>query len=220
MQIAKRTLRALFSDTFIWDMWERNRDKRQIAAWLKAGKPVPPPYAIKRKTISHFGTIYKIQCFVETGTLFGDTPKALKNHFAELFSIELSRELAERATHRFRKYPHIHIVQGDSGERLADVLSGISERCVFWLDGHYSAGITARADLDCPIIQELTTIFNHKIGDHVILIDDARHFDGTNDYPTIEQLRVFFAREKPTYHFSVSYDIIRAVPGDPVPDLF
>ena len=142
----------------------------------------------------------------------GGTVYALKDRFKTIYSIELSDSLMEKARHRFRGYPHINILHGDSGELLPELLSDIRTQCLFWLDGHYSAGVTARASVDTPIVNELMTIFDHKIKNHVILIDDARLFNGTEDYPTIEELRELFAKKRPDYQFSVVNDVIRAHP--------
>ena len=80
---------------------------------------------------------------------------------------------------------------------------------VFWLDGHFSAGPTARADLDTPIVEELEAVLTHDRDDHVVLIDDARLF-GTGDYPTIDQVRAQVARHRPHWQVDVHTDIIRA----------
>lgn len=61
------------------------------------------------------------------------------------------------------------------------------------------------------MLKELRTIFDHKVRDHVILIDDARLFDGTHDYPFIDELRELFATELPYYDFSVVNDVISAI---------
>ena len=95
---------------------------------------------------------------------------------------------------------------------LKQVLGGIAERTVFWLDGHYSGGFTARAALDTPVVKELGTIFSHRVKDHVILIEDARLFNGTDDYPTIEELTALVHRFRPDYEISVRHDAIRAHP--------
>ena len=54
------------------------------------------------------------------------------------------------------------IVQGDSGKVLSEILLEINEPAIFWLDGHYTAGITARGVKECPIFEELDCIFNTK----------------------------------------------------------
>ena len=85
----------------------------------------------------------------------------------------------------------------------------INERAIFWLDGHYSDGITAKGDLNTPILKELEAILSHNIKDHIILIDDARCFVGKDDYPTIEQLKNFVYKRNNNLKFEIEYDIIR-----------
>jgi hypothetical protein len=208
----KGYLRDLLTDTFIWDLRERSRDNHEVETWENAGRPVPPPAWVKRHVLAAYGVAFGTGTLVETGTFMGGTVYALKDRFKTIYSIELSDSLMKRAKNRFHAYSHIHILHGDSGELLPELLSGISEPCLFWLDGHYSGGITAQAGLDTPIVNELMTIFDHEVKDHIVLIDDARLFNGTQDYPTIEELREIFARKRPNYQFSVVNDVIRAHP--------
>ncbi len=77
--------------------------------------------------------------------------------------------------------------------------------------GHYSAGFTAKGNLETPIISELDTIFSNKI-DHIVLIDDARSFKGTNDYPTLKFVEEFSLNKKNNYRIMVNDDIIRLLP--------
>jgi len=205
----KSRVASLLKDTFVWDLRERKRDNALVAAWLQAGKPVPPPEFVKRVTLGEYAAAFGLKTFIETGTFMGGSLYALKRRFNDLYSIELSPELAAQAIKRFRKAPHIHILQGDSAAVLPQLLSEISTPCLFWLDGHFSGGITARADMDTPIVKELLTVFGHPCKTHVILIDDARLFDGTHDYPTIDGLRDLVAKERPDYEFSLVNDIIR-----------
>jgi len=212
----KNTVRLLFKDTFFWEFRENRREHRCVAAWQQAGKPVPPPEFVKRVTLAEFGTAFHLDTFIETGTLFGGSLYALKRRFKALYSIELSPEFADKARRRFRSTPHIHILQGDSGAVLPELLEKVRNPCLFWLDGHYSGGITARADLDTPILKELQSILNHACKEHVIIIDDARLFNGTHDYPTIETLRQLIAAQRPNYDFSVANDSIRIHPAKSV----
>jgi len=148
--------------------------------------------------------------FVETGTFWGDMVYANKNVFRKIFSIELDQDLYEQAKKRFFNEAHISILQGASGEIIAKVLAEINEPCLFWLDGHYSEGVTAKGKLETPIRQELKHILNHRIQGHVILIDDARQFVGQNDYPKIAELRQLILGHNPGWVFEVKDDIIRA----------
>jgi hypothetical protein len=79
------------------------------------------------------------------------------------------------------------------------------------LDGHYSAGNTALGDRETPVSAEVAAILNHPVKGHVVLIDDARNFDGTHDYPTLTALRDYVHRVLPNADFSVENDIIRIV---------
>ncbi len=183
-----------------------------VDSWVKLGKPVPPPEYVKRVTLADYGKAFGLETLVETGTFLGDAVYHLKNRFKAIYSIELSHDLAGKAQARFQRSPHIHILEGDSGEVLPRIMSGISSPCLFWLDGHYSGGITAKAAIETPILKELGIIFNHPSKDHVILIDDARLFDGTHDYPTVQELRELCARERPEWNFDVVNDMIRIHP--------
>jgi hypothetical protein len=191
------------------DFFPERKSRLQFKRWQEAGKPVPAPHAVKRRIVGSYARSFGTDIFVETGTYLGDMVFAVKDLFRSIFSIELSIDLWKRARSRFWASPHIEICQGDSCEVLPRILSRISEPCLFWLDGHYSAGATAKGFLETPIVQELETIFGHAVKDHVILIDDARCFNGTHDYPTLERLRQLVATHRPEFVFSVANDIIR-----------
>lgn len=185
-------------------------------SWEKAGKPVPPPHAVKQHIVLEYASTFGVGTFIETGTYRGDMVYAMKNQFHAIISIELSTTLWKQAKDRFRDCPHIDIQQGDSGEVLPQLLSDISSTCLFWLDGHYSRGVTAKGTSDTPVAKEIATILRHRIRDHVILIDDARCFDGTHDYPALNDLQEFVALSRPDYAFSVANDIIRIHPQEQV----
>lgn len=98
---------------------------------------------------------------------------------------------------------------GDSGLILKGIISSINEPILFWLDAHYSKANTAQGNKDTPIIQELETIISHGVKNHVILIDDARLFNGTCDYPTINEIDALLKEKADQYSMEVTNDIIR-----------
>jgi len=97
---------------------------------------------------------------------------------------------------------------------LGDVLSRVDKPCLFWLDGHYTAGKYAiRPGRETPIEKELRHIAGHPLkSSHVILIDDARDYTGTGDYPALETLRIWAEREGFGL-FEVDGDIVRISSG-------
>lgn len=154
---------------------------------------------------------YSIGAFVETGTNLGDTLGCFARKGIYCTSIELSPELYQAARTVFKARNNVRLVQGDSSEKLPELLENLKSPVLFWLDGHYSSGITASAKTHTPVSAELKAILNHPLKQHVILIDDARYFDGTNDYPHLDDLlRVI--REDGSYRAEISTDIIRLVP--------
>ena len=90
-------------------------------------------------------------------------------------------------------------------------MNEINGTAIFWLDGHYSGGITALGNKECPVLEELETILKSHI-QHVILIDDARLFNGTNDYPTIDELKFIISKSKFEYNIFIENDAIIILP--------
>lgn len=190
-----------------WNIFRPKQERREMSSWRRAGSPVPPPDSFKQTVVRNYGRRFHLRTFIETGTYLGDMVEAQRRHHRRVLSIELASALCRDATIRFAKARNVTILEGDSGELLPGILVGIEEPCLFWLDGHYSAGVTARGTLETPILQELETIFTHP-HEHVILVDDARCF-GAGDYPTLDVLREMTASRRPDWAIEVEDDIIR-----------
>jgi hypothetical protein len=170
------------------------------------------PHRIKEKTVLEHAERFQIDVLVETGTYLGAMIDATKHYFREIHSIELGPELCRRARTRFRRDPRIHIEEGDSGDVLPRLLTTINRPCVFWLDGHFSMGITARGSKNTPIVRELEAILAHPVANHLILIDDARCFTGNADFPTMAEVLTLIEARWPGAVVEVAEDIIRVLP--------
>lgn len=158
-------------------------------------------YCIQKKKKYHY--------FIETGTYLGDTTAYLIPYFKELHTIELSKNLARRAQLRFQNQPKITVHQGDSGKVLPKIMPQIKSAALFWLDGHYCHGISAKGKKKCPIYEELSAIFSAERLSHTLLIDDMRLFVGQNDYPTLSALSAFIKKARPEAHIHVKDDIMQ-----------
>jgi hypothetical protein len=143
---------------------------------------------------------------VETGTYLGEMVRAHLSTFEEIYSIELDTCLYEAAQKRFKSHKHVHVIQGDSGIELTHLIEQKSSlnNVLFWLDGHFSAGITAKASKDTPIVEELKTILRSSITHYVAVVDDLSSFDGTHDYPTIDELKKILHSFQPDCSVEVS----------------
>lgn len=193
----------------VFRKWRNERRlTNAVAQWRVAGCPVPPWHAVKQLAIIEFQKKYQAKILVETGTHLGDMVQAQLDYFDEIVSIELSERLWSDASRKFASYPNVKILQGDSGQLLSSIVAGLKQPAIFWLDGHYSGGVTARGEKSTPIVKELQEILSstHR---HVVLIDDARLFNGTDDYPTVDEIRHMFSVVDVSFRVEVHDDIIR-----------
>lgn len=163
----------------------------------------------KQKTLASYGKRFGINTLVETGTALGYTVYAVRSKFRKIYTIELSEKLYQRAIKQLFRHKHIQLFQGDSAVVLPEIMRQLNESALFWLDAHFSGGVTAKGEKETPIFAELAHIFTHDAPNHIVLIDDARCFNGTHDYPTLEELRHHVEQLRPGLEFCVDYDIIR-----------
>ena len=191
---------------------DQQRKREVVEKWREAGCPIPTPHEVKQSVLAEYSKAYRLKTLVETGTYLGDMVEAMRRRFRRIYSIELGEELWRKACERFAAIPKITILQGDSGQVLGRVMNELRGPALFWLDGHYSAGNTAKGELETPIFNELEVIFADQINKHVILVDDARCFNGANDYPTLDALREYVRMKAPGAKVEVREDIIRITP--------
>jgi hypothetical protein len=201
-----------FRQTSLYDFFLVYRQRKDLKRWLASGKTGETPHLVKKDIILQYSHRYQISIFIETGTFIGEMVIAVRDHFEKIISIELSKELSQRATKKFADARHIQIINGDSAKILDQVLPSVTGKKLFWLDAHYSGGFSAKGTVFTPIQQELCTIFKYSSGKDVILIDDARLFTGQNDYPTLDTIKHLVLTNLPLCAYRVEDDIIRIFP--------
>lgn len=192
----------------------RRRQKTEVAAWKDSGCPVPPPHAVKQDVLRSHARQFGLRILVETGTYLGDMVEALKAEFERVYSIELDGALHEKARDRFRRDRNVKLLKGDSADVLPGILAELDQPALFWLDGHYSGGITGRGESDTPVLSELDSILRSPEKGHVIVIDDARCFGTDPGYPDLDALTSMVARLRPDLHLKVAGDSIRITPRE------
>jgi hypothetical protein len=159
-----------------------------------------------------------IECFIETGTYRGNTSAWAAAHFPRVVTFERSDQLYRQAVHAHGHTQNIDFNLGDSREGLRRLVPSLEGPSLFWLDGHWSGGVTYGQDDECPLMEELAaiTISPHA---HAILIDDARLFESApprphdpTQWPPIDCVIETLASrpERPT--IAIIEDVIVAVP--------
>jgi hypothetical protein len=130
--------------------------------------------------------------FIETGTADGDGIQfALDAGFKEIYSIELSENLHNKALDRFKDYNNVHLILGSSEIELPKLLSQMSSSFVLWLDAHWSGGVYIGELMNVYLPKELNSIlnFSSKFDKSLVLVDDMNHYiQDTNFVKTIEDL--------------------------------
>tara|TARA_Y100001980_G_C14556922_1_gene354115 strand:+ start:92501 stop:93124 length:624 start_codon:yes stop_codon:yes gene_type:complete len=178
----------------------------QKIKWKLNGKPIPPPNKVKQELVGQVAREKDIKTLVETGTYLGNMIFAQRKNFDKIYSVELSPVFYDKAVKRFKSHSHINILFGDSADMLPKIIQELDKPSLFWLDGHYSGGETAESN--CPVLNELDAITNSSIV-HEILIDDARCFDGTKGYPSLEEIGQLLSKKVKKHQIEVDLDIIR-----------
>ena len=187
---------------------ELARQRRDFFAWKQRGYLDSSPQTVKQNVFLKYGV--KGASWVETGTFLGTTTHYLSNLSHHVYSIEPVQSLYIDACKRFEGR-NVSLFNDTSENVLPSLLPKLNGDINFWLDGHYSAGITFKGDKDCPVVDELSAIeanFDNfeKIS---ILIDDVRLFllseSEHSDYPSIDYL-VDWAR-KMNMRWRIEHDI-------------
>lgn len=156
--------------------------------------------------------------FVEGGTFRGGTARWAAPHFKKVITIELSPALRDAAQSRLRHLDNIVFLQGHTRDVLRRVVPSIDGPAVFWLDAHWSGGITSGEQDECPILDEIA-IINQSPHNHVILIDDARLFTAPppaphkrEQWPDIWSIEHALRQGRTPRRILITQDVIISVP--------
>lgn len=165
---------------------------RDCLHWSKRGYAAPSPHFIKQGCLLRNGL--PAATWVETGTFLGQTTQLLAKQNTRVYSIEPDPKLFARARNLFSNHGNVEILSGTSEDVFPTLLPRIKGDVNFWLDGHYSAGITFKGPQDTPILDELECI-SRNIGNFsriCVLVDDIRCFNPRlpefASYPSLDTL--------------------------------
>lgn len=151
----------------------------------------------------HVEDINEYSTFVETGTAYGQTLMQIYPYFNKIFTVEISEELWNWVNPHVKELTHVQHVLGDSLLEIPKFLKTLTkdDKVFFWLDAHWSQGLSSKNEYDVPLIQECVIIDNGYLADTaVIVIDDVRMFGtkGNEDWTdiSIEAVKSSFKKFK------------------------
>ena len=185
---------------------------RQLNHWRLRGFESPSPVFVKHACLLRNAS--PNETWVETGTYLGQTTEFLSDFANIVYSIEPEETLFEAARRKFERLGNVHIIKGLSEHILPDLLPDLSGSINFWLDGHFSSGVTFKGPQETPILDELSCIAQNidRFGRLCIFIDDVRCFDPTVEryaaYPALNRI-VGWAVEN-GFSWTIEHDIFIA----------
>lgn len=154
-----------------------------------------------------YASRFDAQVSVETGIYQGgaSTPALGLDH---CFLLDVDPANCARAQER---YPNATVVCGDSRWTMLAVVNELPLRgpVLFWLDAHWLPDDVYAQAVPCPLLCEAEAIaLKIPRFQAVVLVDDVRLLDGTNGYPTLEQVKEVLW----PWQFEVEDDVARFTP--------
>ena len=188
-QLLKRILRKIFRISSLLVVAVTNEKQfSAINRWAENSYSSPSPHFVKQSIVLR--NVIPDSTTVETGTYMGETTELLETKSMKVISIEPEENLFKMAQLKFAGKPKFQIINGTSEDIFPSLIPTLSGDVSFWLDGHFSAGITYRGPKETPILDELRIIEDNMMNFQrvVVMVDDIRCFDPTlpeySTYPT------------------------------------
>jgi len=120
--------------------------------------------------------------FIESGTYYGTTYRRTveSGYFERVYSVEIVEQLYRNARKLYDENGPYRVFLGKSHAVFVSNIfpqCGPNDRIFFWLDGHYSRGVTGGAERPCPLLDELIAIRDACPTQSVVIaIDDTDDF--------------------------------------------
>jgi len=179
-------------------------------------------FGVPEKHVEFLKAKLNLDVFVEGGTYTGGTALLMGGVFNNVYTIEKSNEMFDIAEKNIKTAANkssgnknnIQLLKGDTRDHLKNILDS-NDNLMFWLDAHWSCGMTYGEGDECPLIQELEIIFSRN-KNYAILIDDARNFQAPppvpHKYYNWPSLKDIIQVLPDGYTFTIHDDVIYIVP--------
>jgi len=134
--------------------------------------------------------------------------RALECGFERVISMEINPQFYNDIGRKFKVDSRVTLLLGDTEDLLPSVMASITERVVFWLDGHIlTASSRFFGKHKVPLLQELAIIAKHPIKTHTILIDDRNLMSNEKrGWAEVSEDRVLAALKAINPDYQISYE--------------
>lgn len=112
---------------------------------------------------------HRARIFIETGTGWGGgvLVALCAGFFEKIYTVETFEAYFRGAHELYSSNSRVTMIRGDSRSVLPEILKGVNERAVIWLDAH-------SPDEQNPVFDEMDAIARHPVKNHCIMVDDKR----------------------------------------------
>ena len=114
--------------------------------------------------VKRFHALYRFVCAVETGTSKGHTTVGLAKIFPRVYTIEVDPEAYAETKPRFRCYPNVTAILGNSSEVLKHILPELKYPLFIYLDAHWESYKGTFLDGLTPVQSDICVI--SPFGEH------------------------------------------------------
>jgi len=173
-------------------------------------------FGIPEKETEWLRSSMNLTTVVEGGTYQGGSALSLSKIFCTVYTIEKSDIMFELAKKNIGGIENIRQLRGDTREHLPTIVAE-NNNVLFWLDAHWSGGDTYGKKDECPLLDELSIIFNSSMNNFAILVDDARLFlappplpHDLKNWPSIKEISESIPFG---YNMIINDDVIYIVPA-------
>ena len=143
-------------------------------------------FGVPKAELKYLQEKLNLKTAIEAGTYLGGSAIELAKIFETVYTIEKSEEIFEIGKKNLMNIRNISHIKGDTREVIENLIGG-NDMVLFWIDSHWSGGLTYGKDDECPLIDELRTIFSKTYKSAAIMVDDARLFMAPPPYPNNER---------------------------------
>jgi hypothetical protein len=149
----------------------------------------PADHAKRRHLLRLFNT-RKHEVLVESGTYLGGTVAFMLPHARKIVSVEIEPSLYEEARRRFAGEPKVELHLGDAASLIPELVAGLDEPALIWLDGHFTGGVnTVRGEAVEPAPGILESLGRLELPrGTTVVVDDLRLFGRGDGFPQLDEL--------------------------------